>query len=77
MKTEIIGLSKLNLEPNQEKYMHECIAMGRTWFVTRKRAAGRCIQGSSETRENAERTLRGWPGSTLIQIVDNKVIWPK
>ena len=76
MNKNIIGIAKANLEPGQEQFMLEMIAKGRTWFVTRRRGSGRCIQGSSETRENAEKTLRGWPGSTLINVVGGKAIWP-
>ncbi len=71
----IIGLPKLNLEPGQADYLAKCLTEGKSWFVIRKRAYGRCVQASGETRERVQRTLDGWPGSTLIQVIENKVHW--
>jgi hypothetical protein len=73
----ITGLSQLNLEEGQEDYLRECIANGKTWFVTRKRSGGRCIQASGETRERVARTHKGWRGSTIVNVKDGKVFWPE
>lgn len=81
--SEIIGLKKLNLEPSGEEYLRECVANGRTWFVTRAREtsyskpARRAVQGSGETRESVARTFAGWRGYSpaLIEVKDGKVVW--
>jgi len=73
----ISGLSKLNLEPDQEAYLLQCLTEGKTWFVTRKRDSKRCIQASGESLERVIRTHKGWPGSSLIQIVAGSVVWHK
>ncbi len=74
---KIIGLAKLNLEPEQDAYLLDCVSRGRCFFVTRKRSMGRCLQASGPTLESVLGTLKGWPGSTLIEIRDGKVIWHK
>jgi hypothetical protein len=74
--TPIIGLARLNLEPHQVEYLYECLAAGKNWFVIRKRSNGRCIQASGTSQERVQRTLNGWPGSTLVKVQDSRIVWP-
>ena len=74
----IIGLRTLNLKPEQEDYLRQCVSEGKFWFVTRKSGAFRTIQATGETQERVMRTYNGWKGHhcpAVVEIRNNKVYW--
>jgi hypothetical protein len=76
---EIVGLSKLNLEPKEEEYLRECLAAGRNWFVTRQRIDGRCIQASGESKKRVAAMYRNWKSQCPVNLIEVRdgtvVIW--
>lgn len=83
----IIGITKLNLEPVEQDRLQLEVAAGNTWFVIRRRPnitplvrkrSRRYILASGDTLDRVARIWRGWPGTTLININDRgRVVWIK
>jgi hypothetical protein len=78
-----MNITKMNLEPRQEEFLHECLGKGRRFFVTRRRSRDsyrgygpkpkRTIQGSAETLENALKTFNGWKhGGWNVSLIEVK-----
>ncbi len=81
----IIGITKLNLEPVEQDRLQLEVAAGNTWFVIRRRdnitplvrkRSRRYILASGDTLDRVARIWRGWTGTTLINIDDRgRVVW--
>jgi hypothetical protein len=83
----IIGITKLNLEPVEEDRLQAEVAAGNTWFVIRRRdnitplvrkRSRRYILASGDALDRVARIWRGWSGTTLINIDHRgRVVWIK